>query len=111
MGMKIATSLAALVLSTCGAFAQEEQVVQLEQCPPAVKAVIQENITRSRGSLEKIEKETKNGVARYDAKIIDGAGKRWALRVSPEGKVLEAKEKAKENPTDTKDKPKDNAKK
>jgi hypothetical protein len=92
--MKLLSAIGALLITATSVFAQE-QTVTLDQCPAPVKAAIQENITRSRGTLEKIEKETKNGVERYDAKIVDAAGKRWAVRVAPDGKVLEAKEKAK----------------
>jgi hypothetical protein len=94
--MKLLSSLSFLLFTSTAVFAQE-QAITLDKCPAAVKAAIEENIARSRGTLEKIEKETKNGQERYDAKIIDSAGKRWALRVSPEGKVLEAKEKPKTN--------------
>ena len=92
--MKLLSAFSALLLTSLTVFA-EEQEIALDKCPAAVKAVIEENIARSRGKLEKVEKETKNGQVRYDAKIVDGAGKRWSLHVSPEGKVLEAKEKKK----------------
>ena len=92
--MKLVPALCALLVTSFTVFAQEQEIT-LDKCPAAVKTAIEENITRSGGKLEKIEKETKNGQERYDAKIVDAAGKRWALRVSPEGKILEAKEKPK----------------
>ena len=76
------------------AFAKDEKEIPIEACPPAVKAVIQENLTRSRGTLQKLEKEKKDGAEIYDAKIVDGTGKRWTLKLGADGKVLEAKEKA-----------------
>ena len=76
------------------AFAKDEKEIPIEACPPAVKAVIQENLTRSRGTLQKLEKEKKDGAEIYDAKIVDANGKRWTLKLAADGKVLEAKEKA-----------------
>jgi hypothetical protein len=83
-----------LILTAGSLLAKDEKDIPIEACPPAVRAVIQDNITRSRGTLQKLEIETKDKTVLYDAKIIDGNGKRWSLKLSPEGKVLEAKEKA-----------------
>jgi uncharacterized membrane protein YkoI len=83
-----------LIATSTSTFAKDEKEVALDSCPAAVKKVVEENLTRSRGKLEKIEKEKKDGVEFYDARIVDGNGKRWTLKMSPEGAVLEAKEKA-----------------
>jgi hypothetical protein len=85
---------AALAISAT-LFAKDEKEVPLESCPPAVKAVVQDNIARSKGKLDKIEKESKDGAEFYDAKITDGNGKRWTLKISPQGAILETKEKSK----------------
>ena len=89
--------IAFLLALTSTLVAKDEQPVAIEQCPQAVRTVIQENITRCRGTLEKVEKEKKEGTEVYDAKIVAGDGKRWTLKVSPEGKIIEAKEKPKKN--------------
>lgn len=77
--------------------AKDEVPVAFEQCPQPVRTAIQENMTRCRGTLEKVEKEKKDGAEVYDAKIVDGNGKRWTLKVAPDGKIVEAKEKPKKN--------------
>ena len=86
--------LVALVAISGSAFAKDEKEIPLESCPAPVKAVVQENITRSKGKLDKIEKESADGAEFYDAKITDGNGKRWTLKISPQGAILETKEKA-----------------
>lgn len=99
MPMKLPSLLAAIALlaTSASTFAKDEKEVSLDSCPAPVKKVVEENVARSRGKLEKIEKEKKDGVEFYDAKIVDANGKRWALKVSPEGAILEAKEKAAKN--------------
>ena len=85
--------LSAGIFSAIPSFAKEKEV-SLDSCPAPVKKAVEENIARSRGKLEKIEKEKKDGAEFYDARIVDANGKRWALKVSPEGAILETKEKA-----------------
>jgi hypothetical protein len=92
--MNIPSVLVALLAFSSSALAKDEKEVPLESCPASVKAVVQENITRSRGKLDKIEKESADGAEFYDAKITDGNGKRWTLKISPQGAILETKEKA-----------------
>ena len=87
----LATTL--VLASAATLLAKDEKDITLEACPPAVRAVIQDNLTRSRGTLQKLEKETKDKSEIYDAKIIDGNGKRWTLKLAADGKVVEAKEK------------------
>ena len=88
----------ALLATSVSSFAKDEKEVSLDSCPAPVKKVVEENIARSRGKLEKIEKEKKDGAELYDAKIVDANGKRWALKVTPEGGIIETKEKpAKKN--------------
>ena len=95
--MKLPSLLAAFALlaASASAFAKGEEDVSLDACPPPVKKVIEENIARSRGKLEKIEKEKKGGAELYDAKIVDANGKRWTLKLNPDGSIIEVKEKAK----------------
>ena len=94
MKLPILVAAATLLATSASTFAKDEKEIPLESCPAPVKKTVEENIARSRGKLEKIEKEKKDGVEFYDAKITDANGKRWALKVSAEGAVLEAKEKA-----------------
>jgi hypothetical protein len=84
------TFLAATALTMV---AKDETEIPIEACPAAVQSVIQENLTRCRGTLQKLEKEKKGGAEIYDAKIVDGKGTRWTLKLAADGKVLETKEK------------------
>ncbi|HZJ15217.1 MAG TPA: hypothetical protein VFD27_09220 [Chthoniobacteraceae bacterium] len=75
------------------ASAKEETEVPFGQCPAPVQAMIKQNAQQVRGTVEKVEKEKTKDSEFYDAKIAGADGRHWSLKVLPDGKVLEWKEK------------------
>jgi hypothetical protein len=73
--------------------AKEETEVPFEQCPAIVQSRVKETAQRLKGTIGKIEKEKTKEMEFYDAKIAGADGKMWSVKVLPDGKVLEIKEK------------------
>jgi hypothetical protein len=71
----------------------KEVELPLDKCPAAVQATIQQQLARAQGKLDKVEYEKKDGVEFYDAKIVGATGTKWTVKISPDGRTLEVKEK------------------
>jgi hypothetical protein len=73
--------------------AKDETEVPFEQCPAPVQAKIRENAQKVQGTVEKVEREKTKSSEFYDANIAGADGRHWSLKVTPDGKVMEWKEK------------------
>jgi hypothetical protein len=73
--------------------AKEETEVPFAQCPAIVQARVKDTAQQLKGTIGKIEKEKTKQMEFYDAKIASTDGKMWSVKVLPDGKVLEIKEK------------------
>lgn len=83
----------AILLVAGSAFAKDKPV-NLDACPAAVQAIIQQY--QSRGTLEEIaldEKKKSGGPAVYEAKFSLPDGNRIEVHISAEGSVLKVEDK------------------
>lgn len=86
----LATTLAFLTLPVS---AKEEGEVPLEKCPAPVQATLKKEAASAKGTIAKVERETKDGAEIFDAKITKPDGTKLTVKVAPDGKVIEKKEK------------------
>ena len=85
-----------LVLFASVAFGKEVEI-SLEKCPAAVQATVREY--QAHGKLDKIELEAKDGSAdEYDAKLSLNDGRRIAVHLSADGRVIRVDEKKPKEP-------------
>ncbi len=89
--------LAAASLTPPLALAKDE-VINLEQCPAPVQAVIRHYSTQGTLDAIGVDKKAKSGgPAVYEAKFTVKSGNRIEVHISPEGKVLQMEEKKPKN--------------
>ncbi len=92
--MKLITHILALALAlTSAAFAKDEKEIAFAKCPAAVQAALTREAQAAAGTVGKVEHEVKDGAELYDAKITKPDGSKLTVKLSPDGRVLERKEK------------------
>ena len=73
--------------------AKEEGEVPFDKCPAPVQTTLTKEATHVKGTIAKVERETKDGAEIFDAKITKPDGAKLTVKVAPDGKVIEKKEK------------------
>jgi hypothetical protein len=91
--MSLTTILCILAVSMSGLVSAKDDLVTFDQCPPAVKQVIQQYSVKYKLETIGYDKTTGGGPPRYEVKFTGGDGKRFEVHISLEGKVLEIEPK------------------